>query len=48
MTMTWTFEAAPGGTQVTVASESLPSGVRREDNDEGARLSLEQLARRFE
>lgn len=26
----------------------LPPGVRPEDNDEGARLSLEQLARRVE
>ena len=48
MTMTWTFEAAPGGTRVTVASGNLPPGVRAEDNDEGSRLSLEQLARRFE
>jgi uncharacterized protein YndB with AHSA1/START domain len=48
MTMTWTFEAAPGGTQVIVASENLPPGVRPEDNDEGSRLSLGQLARLFE
>jgi uncharacterized protein YndB with AHSA1/START domain len=47
MTMTWTFEPAPGGTQVTVISENLPPGLRAEDNDEGARLSLAQLARRF-
>ncbi|HEX3366546.1 SRPBCC domain-containing protein [Phenylobacterium sp.] len=47
MTMTWTFEPAPGGTRVTVVTENLPPGVRAEDNDEGARLSLEQLARRF-
>lgn len=48
MTMTWTFKAEPGGTRVTVATENLPPGVRPQDNDEGARLSLEQLARRFE
>jgi uncharacterized protein YndB with AHSA1/START domain len=47
MTMTWSFDAAPGGTQVSVRSENLPPGLRAEDNDEGARLSLTQLARRF-
>jgi uncharacterized protein YndB with AHSA1/START domain len=47
MTMTWTFEAAPGGTRVTVVTENLPPGLRAEDNNEGARLSLAQLARRF-
>ncbi|HEU0300732.1 MAG TPA: SRPBCC domain-containing protein [Longimicrobium sp.] len=48
MTMAITFEAAPGGTQVTLAFDNLPPGLRPEDNDAGARLSLEQLARRFE
>jgi len=48
MTMTWTFESAPGGTRVSVLSENLPPGLRAEDNDDGARLSLAQLARRFE
>jgi uncharacterized protein YndB with AHSA1/START domain len=47
MTMTWTFEPAPGGTLVTVISENLPPGLRAQDNDEGARLSLAQLARRL-
>jgi uncharacterized protein YndB with AHSA1/START domain len=47
MTMTATFEDAPGGTVVTLLFENLPPGVRAEDNDTGARLSLEQLARRF-
>jgi uncharacterized protein YndB with AHSA1/START domain len=48
MTMTATFEEVPGGTEVTLAFDDLPPGLRPEDNDAGARLSLEQLARRFE
>jgi uncharacterized protein YndB with AHSA1/START domain len=48
MTMTITFEPAPGGTKVTMAFENLPPGVRPEDNDAGTSLSLEQLARRIE
>ncbi|HXA39249.1 MAG TPA: SRPBCC domain-containing protein [Phenylobacterium sp.] len=47
MTMTWTFEPVAGGTKVTVTSENLPPGLQAEDNNEGARLSLAQLARRF-
>lgn len=43
-----TFEEVPGGTEVTLEFTNLPPGLRPEDNDEGARLSLEQLARRFE
>ncbi|MCV3207860.1 SRPBCC domain-containing protein [Mesorhizobium sp. YC-39] len=48
MTMTVTFEDMPGGTEVTLLFENLPSGLRAEDNDAGAQLSLEQLRRRFE
>ena len=48
MTLTVTLDPAPGGTEVTLAFDGLPPGVRPEDNDEGARLSLEQLARRVE
>jgi hypothetical protein len=48
MTLTVTFDAAPGGTEVTLAFTNLPPGVRPEDNDAGARLSLAQLAQRFE
>ena len=47
MTMTWTFAPAPGGTRVSVVSEDLPPGLRAEDNDEGARQSLGQLAALF-
>jgi uncharacterized protein YndB with AHSA1/START domain len=47
MTITITLEDAPGGTLVAMAFENLPRGLRPEDNAEGGRLSLEQLARRF-
>ncbi|MDB5436519.1 MAG: Activator of Hsp90 ATPase 1 family protein [Phenylobacterium sp.] len=48
MTQTVTFEAALGGTEVTLLFDNLPPGLRPQDNDAGARLSLDQLARRFE
>ncbi len=48
MTLTVTFEAVPGGTEVALLFTNLPPGLRPEDNDAGARMSLDQLARRFE
>ena len=48
MTLTVTLEPVAGGSAVTLAFDDLPPGVRPEDNDAGARASLEQLARRFE
>jgi uncharacterized protein YndB with AHSA1/START domain len=48
MTIAVTFDKVPGGTEVTFTCTDLPRGLRPEDNEEGARLSLEQLARRFE
>jgi uncharacterized protein YndB with AHSA1/START domain len=48
MTMVITFAQASGGTEVAIACTNLPSGLRAEDNEAGSRLSLEQLARRFE
>ncbi len=48
MTLTATFEEAPGGTAVTLVFKYLPPGLRAEDNETGSRLSLEQPARRFE
>jgi uncharacterized protein YndB with AHSA1/START domain len=48
MTMIATFEEVSGGTEVTLVFKNLPPGLRAEDNDAGSRLSLEQLARRFE
>lgn len=48
MTIVVTFEKVAGGTDVTFVCTNLPPGLRPEDNDSGTRLSLEQLARRFE
>lgn len=50
MTETVTIEpAADGsGTAVTLVFDNLPPGLRPEDNDAGARMSLDQLARRVE
>jgi uncharacterized protein YndB with AHSA1/START domain len=48
MTLTATFDEVPGETEVTLVFENLPPGLRAEDNEAGSRLSLEQLARRFE
>jgi uncharacterized protein YndB with AHSA1/START domain len=48
MTLTVTFEQVSGGTEVTLVCRNLPPGLRAEDNEAGSRLSLEQLARRFE
>ena len=48
MTMVATFKEVSGGTEVALVFMNLPTGLRPEDNEEGARLSLEQLAQRFE
>ena len=48
MTIVVTFDEVPGGTDVTFLCENLPPGLRPQDNEAGSRLSLEQLARRFE
>jgi Activator of Hsp90 ATPase homolog 1-like protein len=48
MTLIATFEEVPGGTKVMLMCKNLPPGLRAEDNEAGSRLSLEQLARRFE
>ena len=48
LTMTATFEEVSAGAEVTLTFENLPPGLRAEDNEAGSRLSLEQLARRFE
>lgn len=45
MTMEIIFEAAAdSATIVTIHCTNLPPGVRPQDNDEGTRISLEQLA----
>ena len=48
MTLMATFQEMAGGTEVTLVFKNLPPGLRAEDNEAGSRLSLEQLARRFE
>jgi uncharacterized protein YndB with AHSA1/START domain len=48
MTIVATFEPVSGGTEVTLVCENLPPGLRAQDNEAGSRMSLEQLARRFE
>jgi uncharacterized protein YndB with AHSA1/START domain len=48
MTIVVTLEPVAGGTDVAFLCTNLPPGLRAADNEEGTRLSLEQLARRFE
>ena len=48
MRLVATFDPVSGGTNVTLLFEKLPPGLRPEDNEEGSRQSLEQLARCFE
>lgn len=48
MTLTVTIDPEEHGCAVTLAFDGLPPGLRPEDNDAGARLSLAQLARRLE
>lgn len=48
MTQIITFTPVAGGTEVTLEFRDLPPGLRPEDNDRGARISLGRLARRFE
>ena len=45
MTMTIALEERAGGTEVTIAYEGIPSGIRPEDNELGTRMSLEKLGR---
>jgi uncharacterized protein YndB with AHSA1/START domain len=44
MTITWTLADSQGGTEVTALFENLPPGVRPEDNEEGSRSTLRNLA----
>jgi uncharacterized protein YndB with AHSA1/START domain len=48
MTIVVTFEDVLGGTEGGFLCRNLPPGLRAEDHGAGTRLSLEQLARRFE
>jgi len=44
MTMTWTFRAVPGGTEVAVVAENVPPGISAEDHRVGLNSSLANLA----
>jgi uncharacterized protein YndB with AHSA1/START domain len=44
MRVTTTLSDADGGTEVTVSTEDLLTGVRPEDNETGGRMALENLA----
>lgn len=44
MTMTWTFAAVAGGTKVEIRCTSVPSGIAKQEHDEGLRSTLENLA----
>jgi len=48
MTLTITIEPVPDGSELTLRFENLPPGLRPEDNEAGAELSLDQLARHLE
>jgi uncharacterized protein YndB with AHSA1/START domain len=48
MIMVVTFDAADGGTTVSILFEDIPSGIRPEDNELGTQLTLEKLARYVE
>ena len=48
MMLTVTIEPRDAESAVTLAFDGLPPGLRPEDNDAGARLSLAQLARLLE
>ena len=48
MLLTITLGAGPGGTTVALDFDHLPAGLRQEDNEAGARASLDQLARMVE
>lgn len=44
MKITWTFTAAPGGTEVAVRCENVPPGISKEDHAAGLASSLDNLA----
>jgi uncharacterized protein YndB with AHSA1/START domain len=47
MTIEILLEPAEGGTRVEMRFSDLPPGLKPEENEEGARISLGQLAARF-
>jgi uncharacterized protein YndB with AHSA1/START domain len=45
MLMTWSFEAVPEGTRVTISADNVPLGISAADHAAGLRASLENLAK---
>lgn len=45
MIVTWSLEAAAGGTEVTVTARNVPAGISAEDHAAGLASSLDNLAR---
>ncbi|MER6686640.1 SRPBCC domain-containing protein [Streptomyces olivaceoviridis] len=48
MTLTTTLTAADGGTQVEIRHEGVPDAIAPEDNEQGSRMALDNLARLVE
>ena len=44
MRISWILADADGGTEVTALCEAIPEGIRLEDNEQGSRSSLQNLA----
>ncbi|MDW6025548.1 SRPBCC family protein [Mesorhizobium sp. BAC0120] len=44
MKMIWSLAAAPGGTEVTMIAENVPTGIRPEDHEMGMSSTLANLA----
>jgi uncharacterized protein YndB with AHSA1/START domain len=45
MVMTWSFDAVPNGTRITIRADNVPPGIGEADHAAGLRSSLENLAR---
>lgn len=44
MTVSTTLSPVNGGTDVRMVCDDIPAGIRLEDNEEGCRLTLDNLA----
>ena len=44
MTMTWSLDPVPGGTDVTIRCEDVPPGIDAQDHAKGLSSSLDNLA----
>jgi uncharacterized protein YndB with AHSA1/START domain len=45
MLLTWSFEALPAGTLVSISAQNVPRGITKADHDAGLRASLANLQR---